>query len=89
MLLELQTKFHDLRQIFIDNNQEPWTNITLILKYPGKIKINYDYEDVINSVISPTQRQMVFENQHLGLLPQSEINRQFVRNYVNNKNGKR
>ncbi|WP_340741543.1 antitoxin YezG family protein [Sporosarcina sp. FSL K6-5500] len=89
LLLELQTKFHDLRQIFIDNNQEPWTNITLILKYPGKIKINYDYEDVINSVISPTQRQMVFENQHLGLLPQSEINRQFVRNYVNNKNGKR
>lgn len=89
LLLELQTKFHDLRQIFIDNDQEPWTNLTLILKYPGKIKINYDYEDVINSVISPTQRQMVFEYQHLGLLPQSEINRQFVRNYVNNKNGKR
>lgn len=89
LLLELQNKFHDLRQIFIDNDQEPWTNLTLILKYPGKIKINYDYEDVINSVISPTQRQMVFEYQHLGLLPQSEINRQFVRNYVNNKNGKR
>ncbi|HJF32434.1 MAG TPA: antitoxin YezG family protein [Sporosarcina psychrophila] len=89
LLLELQTKFHDLRQIFIDNDQEPWTNLTLILKYPGKIKINYDYEDVINSVIFPTQRQMVFEYQHLGLLPQSEINRQFVRNYVNNKNGKR
>ena len=84
LLLELQTKFHYLRQIFIDNDQEPWTNLTLILKYPGKIKINYNYEDVINSVISPTQRQMVFEYQHLGLLPQSEINRQFVRNYVNN-----
>lgn len=84
LLLELQTNFHDLRQIFIDNDQEPWTNLTLILKYPGKMKINYDYEAVINSVISPTQRQMVFEYQHLGLLPQSEINRQFVRNYVNN-----
>lgn len=89
LLLELQTKFHNLRQIFIDNDQELWTNLTLILKYPGKIKVNYDYEDVINSVISPTQRQMVFEYQHLGLLPQSEINRQFVRNYINNKNGKR
>ncbi|MBO0586397.1 antitoxin YezG family protein [Sporosarcina sp. E16_8] len=89
LLVELQTKFHDLRQIFIDNDQEPWTNLTLILKYPGKIKINYDYEDVINSVISPTQRQMVFEYQHLGLLPQSEMNRQFVLNYVNNENGKR
>ncbi|MGF2714752.1 antitoxin YezG family protein [Bacillus mycoides] len=86
LLLELQTKFNDLRQIFIDHDQEPWTNLTLILKYPGKIKLHYDYVDIINSKISPTQRQMIFEYQHLGLLPQSEKNRLFVQNYVNNQN---
>ncbi|MFJ7973563.1 antitoxin YezG family protein [Psychrobacillus sp. NPDC096389] len=86
LLLELQNQFYDLRQIFIDNDQEPWTNLTLTLKYPGKLKINYDYEEVINSAISPTQRQMIFEYEHLALLPQSEINRQFILNYVKNKN---
>lgn len=85
LLLELQTKFNDLRQIFIENHQEPWTNLTLTLKYPGKIKINYSYEDVINSTITPTQRQMIFEYQNLGLLPENETNIQFVKNYVNNQ----
>ncbi|MGE7184053.1 antitoxin YezG family protein [Peribacillus sp. NPDC006672] len=86
LLLELQTKFSELRQIFIKNDQEAWTNLTLTLQYPGKINIHYNYEDVINSKISPTQRQMIFEFQHLGLLPQSDKNRQFVQNYVNDKN---
>lgn len=76
-----------LRQIFIDKDQEPWTNLTLTLKYPGKIKINYDYEDIINSVIFPTQRQMIFEYQHFGLLPHSEENRQLIQNFINNLQG--
>lgn len=86
LLLELQLKFNDLRQIFINNDQEAWTNLTLKLKYPGKINILYNYEDVINSKISTTQRQMIFEYEHLELLPQSEKNRQFVLNYVKNQN---
>lgn len=87
LLVELQNKFYDLRQIFIDNDQEPWTNLTLTLKYSGKIKINYDYEDILNSAIFPTQRQMIFEYQYLGLLPQSEKNRQLIQNYINNLKG--
>ncbi|KXH78561.1 antitoxin YezG family protein [Sporosarcina sp. HYO08] len=86
LLLELQEKFNELRKIFIENGQEPWTNLTLILRYPGKIKIHYDYEDVINSSISSTERQMIFEYQFLGLLPQNERNRKFVQDYVNSKN---
>lgn len=82
LLLDLQNKFNDLRQIFIDNDQEPWTNLTFTLKYPGKMKIQYDYEDVINSPISSTQRQMIFEYQWLGLLPRSEREKQFVVDYV-------
>lgn len=84
LLLELQNKFNDLRQIFIDNGQEPWTNLTFTLMYPGKMKIQYDYEDVINSPISPTRRQMIFEYNHLGLLPANEKDRQFVEDYVKN-----
>ncbi|GGJ94771.1 putative antitoxin YezG [Lentibacillus kapialis] len=84
LLLELQAKFSDLRQIFINNDQEAWTNLTLVLKYPGKININYNYEDVINSGVTPTQRQMIFEYQHFGLLPKNEKNRQIVQKYVDN-----
>ncbi|MGV2962596.1 antitoxin YezG family protein [Paenibacillus sp. AGC30] len=85
-LLELQTKFKELRQIFIDNDQEAWTNLTLTLKHPGKLKIHYDYEDVIASEVTPTQRQMIFEYKYLGLLPEKEKNKQFVENYLNSHN---
>ncbi|MEO2211605.1 antitoxin YezG family protein [Paenibacillus amylolyticus] len=86
LLLELQTKFKELRQIFIDNDQEAWTNLTLTLKHPGKLKIHYDYEDVIASEVTPTQRQMIFEYKYLGLLPEKEKNKQFVENYLNSHN---
>lgn len=82
LLLDLQKIFNELRKMFIDNDQEPWTNLTFTLKYPGKMRIQYDYEDVINSPISPTQRQMIFEYKHLGLLPTNERDRQFVEDYV-------
>ncbi|SEP34449.1 antitoxin YezG family protein [Paenibacillus sp. OK076] len=86
LLLELQTKFKKLRQIFIDNDQEAWTNLTLTLKHPGKLKIHYDYEDVIALTVTPTQRQMIFEYKYLGLLPEKEKNKQFVENYLNSQN---
>ncbi|TDL32774.1 DUF600 family protein [Jeotgalibacillus sp. S-D1] len=82
LLLELQTMFFKLRQVFIEHDQEAWTNLTLTLPYPGKININYSYEDVINSKLSSTQRQMIFEYKHLGLLPQSEKNIQFVQDFL-------
>lgn len=85
LLLELQTKFKELRQIFIDNDQDAWTNLTLTLKYPGKLKIHYDYEDIIASTLTPTQRQMIFEYRYLGLLPENEKNKRFVENYLNNQ----
>ncbi|RIX50802.1 DUF600 family protein [Paenibacillus nanensis] len=85
LLLELQRIFSELRQIFIDNDQKPWTNLTFTLKSPGKMKIHYDYEDVINSEVSPTQRQMIFEYKHLGLFPSNEKDRKFVEDYVKSR----
>lgn|SRR5690625_52505 len=84
LLLELQSKINDLKEIFIKNDQEAWTNLTLSLKYPGKLNIDYSYEDILNSNISSTKRQMIFEYVNIGLLPQGEKNREFVLNYVNN-----
>lgn len=85
LLLGLQSKFEELRKIFIDNDQEAWTNLTSVLKYPGKLNIQYNYEDIIASKVTSTQRQMIFEYQHLGLLPISERNRQFLEKYLNNQ----
>lgn len=81
LLLELQNKFKELRQVFIDNDQDAWTNLTLVLKYPGKLKIHYDYEDIIAAVLTPTQRQMIFEYRYLGFLPENEKNKIFIENY--------
>ncbi|WP_025677131.1 antitoxin YezG family protein [Paenibacillus polymyxa] len=89
LLLGLQSKFEKLRKIFIDNDQEAWTNLTLALKYPGKLNIQYSYEDMITSELTSTQRQIIFEYQHLGLLPISERNIQFLEGYLDNQDKSR
>ncbi|MFK4345119.1 MULTISPECIES: antitoxin YezG family protein [unclassified Paenibacillus] len=85
LLLELQAKFEELRKIFINNDQEAWTNLTLILKYPGKLNIQYNYENIIASNLTSTQRQMIFEYKHLGFLPINESNRKVLEGYLNNQ----
>jgi hypothetical protein len=38
----------NLQAEFKDNNQEPWTNFTLILDNTGKFKIDFNYDDLSN-----------------------------------------
>ncbi|MEK3792879.1 antitoxin YezG family protein [Paenibacillus sp. FSL R7-0204] len=82
LLTELNGKFEELRGIFIHNGQEKWTNVTVVLKYPSKFKINFGYEDILASKISPTQRQMIFEYQYLGIFPNGEENKKIIENFV-------
>ncbi|QPK89544.1 TIGR01741 family protein [Bacillus velezensis] len=82
LLIELQELFEELREEFKANNPDCWINLTLKLENTGKFSIDYDYTDVIASDINGTQRQVVWEYQNLGILPEDENDKEFVINYV-------
>lgn len=81
LLIELQELFEELREEFKANNQDIWTNLTLKLENTGKSSIDYDYTDVIASDLNGTQRQVIWEYQNLGILPEDESDKEFVINY--------
>lgn len=81
LLIELQELFEELREEFKANNQDIWTNLTLKLYNTGKFSIDYDYTDVIASDLNGTQRQMIWEYQNLGILPEDGNDKEFVISY--------
>ncbi|MDR9798430.1 DUF600 family protein [Aeribacillus pallidus] len=60
---DLYNCFSKLREEFIEQDQEPWTNLTFILDNTGKMKINYGYEDI--SHLSPVEKQEKWEAEYL------------------------
>lgn len=82
LLYEIFDLFRELQNEFKKNGQELWTNLTLILERTGKFKINYDYEDILNSVFTPSQRNTIWEYKFLGRYPSNERKRKLVDEYI-------
>jgi len=57
--------FSGLWKEFKMQNQEPWTNLTFFLDSTGKMKIDYNYDDI--SQISPVEKQEKWEEKYLSL----------------------
>ncbi|MFT3656776.1 putative antitoxin YezG [Bacillus sp. B01(2024)] len=85
LLLDLQELFKQLHDEFKENNPEAWTNLTLNLESTGTFSIYYDYEDVIESDLDEYERQMIWEYNNLGIFPEDEEDKEFVKDYLNIK----
>ncbi|KAF1677295.1 MULTISPECIES: antitoxin YezG family protein [Bacillus] len=83
MLLDLQDLFDELRDEFKKQSSDIWTNLTLNLERNGEFSIDYDYEDVLASKYTDTERQVIWEYKHLGITPMSESSRKFLEQYLN------
>lgn len=83
MLLDLQDLFDELRDEFKKQSSDIWTNLTLNLDRNGEFSIDYDYEDVLASKYTDTERQVIWEYKHLGITPISESKRKFLEQYLN------
>lgn len=88
LLFELHDLFEDLQKEFKENNSGVWTNLTLILESSGRFSIDYNYDDVIESDLNGSQRQIVWEYKNLGILPNDEDNKRFLENYLDSHNEK-
>lgn len=82
LLFEIFALFREMHNEFKKNGEELWTNLTLILERTGKFKINYDYQDILNSGLTPSQRNTIWEYKYLGRYPSSERKRKLVDEYI-------
>ncbi|WP_426719535.1 immunity protein YezG family protein [Bacillus velezensis] len=85
LLIDLQELFKQLHNEFKENNPEAWTNLTLNLESDGTFSIDYDYEGVIESDLDEYERQMIWEFNNLGIFPEDEEDKEFVKDYLNIK----
>jgi len=61
-----------LKQLFIENNQEPWQAITIIVDEKRSLKMDYDYADWLSSPYTPTPLMNYFEYKYLGKMPKDK-----------------
>ncbi|WP_018931497.1 immunity protein YezG family protein [Gracilibacillus lacisalsi] len=54
-----------LQQIFIDNDQEPWFSVTIIVNDSGKLNVHFDYTNWHDSEFGPADRIDYFEYKYL------------------------
>ncbi|TKI59768.1 DUF600 family protein [Lysinibacillus mangiferihumi] len=65
---------------FKNNNQEPWTNLTLIFNSEGELKIDYEYEDL--SEADDYERRIIWKYKYLGRIPEDKDDREFLERYL-------
>ena len=72
LLDELYENFESLRELFIENNQEPWTSCEFDFTNEGKLNVSFDYIDWKNSDFGPLAREYYYEYKKFGILPEKE-----------------
>ena len=69
---ELYENFDRLRELFIENNQEPWTSCEFDFNNEGKLNVAFAYIDWKNSEFGPLAREYYYEYKKFGVVPEKE-----------------
>ncbi|MBC1891426.1 immunity protein YezG family protein [Listeria booriae] len=62
----------ELQQVFIDNNQEAWFSVNMIVSSEGKLKVHFDYTDWTKTEYGPSTRVEYFLYKFAQVLPSNE-----------------
>ena len=71
--------FKSLRELFIENNQEPWTSCEFDFNNEGKLNVSFDYIDWKNSEFGPLARECYYEYKKFGIVPEYEYEREEIK----------
>ncbi|MCM2985037.1 antitoxin YezG family protein [Bacillus safensis] len=85
ILIRMQELFIQLREEFIKHNEQVWTTATLELEHTGKLSIEFGYDDVLNSGLNGSQRKAIWAYENLGIYPKRKSVREFLEEYIKNK----
>lgn len=86
LLRELISSIVDLYNEYKDNNESVWTNLTFLLDNTGKFNIKYNYDDVLKSEFTATERQIIWEYEILGVEPEVQQYKDMINKYLESKN---
>ncbi|MFM9276547.1 immunity protein YezG family protein [Paenibacillus jiagnxiensis] len=79
----LITYLKELKNEFINNGQEAWTNLTMSFTDTGEFNIDYNYEDLTDA--DDHERDIIWEYKHLGIVPEDEDDNEFLEEYLKHK----
>ncbi|MCS0653439.1 antitoxin YezG family protein [Cytobacillus firmus] len=65
---------------FEDNDQEPWTNFTMVMDKVGKFNIDFNYDDLSN--MDPHERKTIWKYENLGIMPKSNSGKKHLEKYL-------
>ena len=76
---ELYENFDRLRELFIENNQEPWTSCEFDFTNEGKLNVAFAYIDWKNSEFGPMARKNYYKYKKFGMTPEFEDEREEIK----------
>ncbi|URZ03552.1 antitoxin YezG family protein [Clostridium felsineum] len=83
LLMELNDIVEELNREYKENNENIWTNLTLILNNSGKFNIKFNYDDILKSKFSSGERQIIWEYEVLQIIPTNEEQKKIIDRYLN------
>lgn len=85
LLINLQRKLRRLREEYAEGTSDKWTTVTMKLTALGKMSINFDYEDILSLGINMPKRIAIWAYENLGIYPKRKSVRDFLEEYIENK----
>ena len=70
--MDLYDLFEELRDLFKEEDLEPWTSCEFDFTREGELKVSFDYIDWINSEFGQIGRQNYYKYRKFGILPETE-----------------
>ncbi|MHC1748105.1 MAG: antitoxin YezG family protein [Cellulosilyticaceae bacterium] len=88
LLMELTDIVEELYKEYKENNDNIWTNFTFTLNNYGKFNIKFNYDDILNSLFSSGERQIIWEYEVLQIEPVNENDKKIIEKYLDSKDDK-
>ncbi|NFQ68130.1 antitoxin YezG family protein [Clostridium sporogenes] len=88
LLMELTDIVEELYKEYKENNENVWTNFTFRLNNAGKFNIKFNYDDILKSLFSSGERQIIWEYEVLQIEPTNENHKKIIDRYLDSKDDK-
>src|SRR5579875_2573298 len=72
--------FRRLSDLFVENGQEPWTNLTLSLSSEGKLNIQYKYNEISDR--DPFEDHIIWAYEELGIKPEGDYGSRILKDHL-------
>ncbi|MBU7153576.1 TIGR01741 family protein [Staphylococcus aureus] len=77
--MDLYDLFEELRDLFKEEDLEPWTSCEFDFTREGKLKVSFDYIDWIKLGFGPSGKENYYMYKKFGVLPETEYEMEEIR----------